>query len=166
MLKAELCDPSERFLKAIMIFSDKKIESQKNEIIQICKDKEKDIAYEKFINWTRQENEVAIFTTYAYADFSIPKEFDCIFNISNPEIYITNKFTLTQSIFEGWIPIDFIDHGHKHLCVLTFENQIPEILNQLHYETENYSTWVINTKEGLGICRLSDLQSITDAIKG
>jgi hypothetical protein len=162
MLKEGLCNPSGRFLQAIMIFSDKTIKVWKDETIQRCKDKEKDIAYERFLNWTRQENEAAVFTTYAYADFSIPKHFDCIFNYDNPEIYLQINFVLTQSIWEGWYPIDYVDHGHKHLCVLTFENKIPDILNKLHCETEKYSNWTWDAKKVLGLCQMTDMQSIVD----
>lgn len=160
MLKEELCKPSERFLQAVMVFSDKTIKACKEETVKRCKDKEKGITYERFLNWTRQKNEVAVFTTYAYADFDIPKKFDCIFNYDNAEVYLKTKFKLTQSIFEGWYPSDFIDHGHKHLCILTFEDQIPDVIKKLHYETEKYSNWTWDTSKVLGLCQTKDIQSI------
>ena len=162
MLKEELCKPSERFLQAISIFSDKLIKLWKGETIKRCKDKEKSNAYERFINWTPQENEAAIFTTYAYADFPIPKQFDCIFTYDNPENYIQTKFVLTQSIFEGWFPIDCVEHGCKHLCILTFENRIPDIIKQLYCENEKYSACTWDAKKVLGLCQITDIQSIID----
>jgi len=162
MLKEELCKPSEKFLQAVIVFSDKTIKAWKEETVKRCEDKEKGIAYEKFLNWTRQENEIAVFTTYAYADFAIPKKFDCIFTNANAEVYVQAKFELTQSIFEGWYPSDFIEHGHKHLCILTFENQIPDIIKKLHYETEKYSNWVWDASKVLGLCQTTDIQSIID----
>ncbi len=153
-------NPSERFLQAVMQFSDKTIQLWKSETIRRCKDK--DGLYDKFINWKRQENEVAVFTMYAYADLFVPKTFDCIFFVDNPEVYNQTNFVLTQSIWEGWYPIDNIENEHKHLCILTFENQVPDILAQLHYETEKYSTWTVEGNKILGLCQMADLQSIID----
>lgn len=162
MLKEELCKPSEKFLQAIMALSDKTIKACKDETIKRCKNKEKNVAYEKFLSWTRQENEVAVFTTYAYADLDIPKQFNCIFHYDKPELYNQTNYTLTQSIFEGWYPMNRIDHGHKHLCILTFENSVPEIFNQLHYETKKDSTWAWDAQKILGLCQIADIQSIID----
>lgn len=147
-----------------MIFSDKTITEWKEETIQRCMDKGKDIPYEMFVKWIRQENEVAVFTTYAYADFPIPKHFNCIFNFENPEIYLQTNFVLTQSIWEGWYPIDYIDHGHKHLCILKFENKVPDLLKQLHYETEKYSSWTWDAKKVLGLCQMKDIKSIIERL--
>lgn len=163
MLKEELCKPSERILQAIMVFSDKTIKYWKEETIKRCK--EKSVAYYRFLSWTRKENQVAVFTINAYADFDIPKQFDCIFSYGNAEMYVEAKFELTQSIFEAWYPSDFIDHGHKHLCILTFENEIPEIIKSLHYETEKYSNWPWDDSMILGLCQTADIQSIIDRQK-
>ena len=162
MLKEELCKSSERFLQAVAIFSDKTIKVWKDGIIKFCKDKEIGIAYTRFLNWTRKENEVAVVTTYAYADFTLPKQFDCIFSYDNAEVYVQTKFTLTHSVLNGWYPTDTIDHGHKHLCVLRFEKGIPDILNRLHYESEQQLTWTWDTKKVLGLCQLADIQNIID----
>ncbi|MES2773718.1 MAG: hypothetical protein V4722_06015 [Bacteroidota bacterium] len=162
MLKEDLCRPSEKFLQAIFILSDKTITAFKAETVRRCKDKEKGIAYERFLNWTHPEKELAVFTTYAYADFDIPKQFDCIFNYDNAAIYSHTKFTLTQSIYEGWYPLDSIEHGHKHLCILTFEYEIPDILKRLPYETEKHITYKWDEKKVLGLCQMADIQSIID----
>lgn len=143
-----------------MVFSDRTIKAWKEETVKRCNDKEKNVAYERFLNWTRQENEIAVFTTYAYADFDIPKKFNCIFHYDNPELYIQTNYTLTQSIFEGWYPTNFIDHGHKHLCILTFENSVPDVFNRMHYETEKYSAWTWDDKNVLGLCQMEDIQNI------
>ena len=160
MRKEEDCKQSEKFLQAVMQFSDKTIKAWKAVTKERCKIK--DELYHKFINWERQQNEVAIFTTYAYADFSIPKKFDCIFSYDNPEIFIKINFTLNQSIWEGWFPCDSIENGHKHLCIFTFENIVPDILTKLHLETKKYSNWSWDAKNVLGICQVTDIQSIID----
>ena len=145
-----------------MIFSDITIDLWKEETIRRCKDEQKGSAYEKYVSWTRQENEVAVFTTYAYAGFSVPKQFDCIFNYDNPENYIQMEFSLTQAIFEGWFPTDRFEKGHKHLCVLKFKDELPDILNTLYNETEKYYSGTWDSKKHLGLCQMDDLQSITN----
>jgi hypothetical protein len=163
MQTEESCKPSEKFLQAAILFSDKLIKLWQDQTVKRCKNREKDNAsYYKFINWTRQENEVAVFTLYAYADLSIPKQFDYIFNYANPEIYIHEPFVLTQSILEAWYPINCIGHGHKHLCIFTFDNQIPDIFKQLHYETEKETSWTWNANKVLGICNFQDVPAIID----
>jgi len=165
MLKEELCTASERYLLATMIFSDKNSQCMESRSNPTSQKQRKNIAYEKFIKLERQENEIAVFTSYAYADFSIPKSFDCIFSYSNPEVYVQTKFSLTQSIWEAYYPIDYIDHGHKHLCILTFDSEIPEIFKTLHYETGKYSSWQWNERKVLGLCQINDLQSITENLQ-
>ena len=162
MLNDDLCKSSEKFLQAVAIFSYKTIKFWKEGIIEFCKDREKGIAYDRFLNWTPNENEVAVVTSYAYADFTLPKQFDCIFSYDNAEVYIHTKFTLTHSILNGWYPTDTNGHGHKHLCVLRFEKGIPNIINRLHYESDQHLTWTWDARKVLGLCQLADIQNIID----
>lgn len=161
-MSKKLCKPYNRFLQAIMRFPDKRIAAFKKDVIARCKNKEKDVTYKSFLNWSRQENEIAVFTTYAYSDLTVPKQFDCIFNYDNPEVYVEAKYTLTHSVWEGWYPISAIESGHKHLCILTFEHQIPDIIKDLHNETNQHSNWTWDAKKVLGLCQLSDIRSIID----
>jgi len=155
--------PSERFLQAIMVISDETIAVWKKETIKRCMDKEKGIAYEQFLNWKRKENEVAVFVTYAYASFDIPKRFDCIFPYTNPSSFIRADFVLTQAIFEASYPIEFIDSGHKYLCILTFENEVPDIFKMLHYEKETRTRWQWNPEKVVGLCQYTDIENIIEA---
>jgi len=125
MQTEEQCNPSQRFLFAGEYFSDKAIAIWKSECIKRCKDKEKGVSYEKYINWTQRKNEIAVFTLYAYADFNIPKKFDIIFHLDNPKEFLRIDYELTQSIHEAWFPLDTVDHGHKHLCIFLFDKPYP-----------------------------------------
>lgn len=159
MRTEEQCHPSEKFLYANEYFSDKTIQIWQEECIKRCKDREKGVLYDKYINWVRQENEIAVFTMYAYADFDIPKKFDCIFRYDSPKEFIKIDYTLTQSIWEAWYPFHKIDHGHKHLCVFTFDEKVPDIFNLLHKaETKYYGGEKVQTM--LGFCNFNDLQAI------
>lgn len=159
MKSEEECKAQEKYLLTDTLFSDESIAIWQNECVQRCKNRDKGEEYEQFINWKRKENEIALFTMYAYADFKIPKKFDCIFELKNSSNFIVTKFNLTQSIWEGWIPWDSIEHGHKHLCVFEFEKEIPEILQKLHVMKNKLSD-VPNGALKLGICQMKDFEEI------
>jgi len=158
------CEPSQRFLFADTYFSDNAISIWQSECIKRCKNKENREVYESYINWARNENEIAVFTLYAYADFDIAKKFDIIFRLDNPKEFTRIDYELTQSIHEAWFPIDTINHGHKHLCIFSFDKSIPDILYTLHKEEEKFST----SPEGqklLGFCSFKDFDAITIRIE-
>lgn len=160
MRSEEQCKPSERYLYTDSNWSDAAIEIWQKECIKRFTEREKDNYYYKYINWKRRENEIAVFTMYSYADFSIPKYFDCIFHIDNPEFFLNVGFKLTQSIWEGWAPIGNIEHGHKHLVVLEFADKVPAIFKNL-YLVKNKFSGVPYPHFALGLCQLSDLPEIT-----
>jgi hypothetical protein len=164
MLAERQCKQNQRYLFAYEYFSEKAIDIWKSECINRCKDKEKGSAYERYLNWTRQENEIAVFTLYAYADLEIPKKFDIIFHTDNPKDFVRVDYELTQSIHEAWLPLDSIDHGHKHLCVFRFHKELPEILKTLHEEFEKFST-VPKGQRSLGFCTSSDFSAIKTKIE-
>ena len=161
MQTEEECKPQNRFLFTDIIFSDEKIEIWKGECVSRVNSKklEKSEAFNKFVNWEKSDKEIALFTLYAYADFKIPKLFNCIFELNNPDNVIFTNFHLTQSIYEGWYPINNIEDGHKHLCVFDFEDEIPQIINMLHIGKGKFSD-VPKDAVTLGICNQSDFEEI------
>lgn len=164
MQTEEQCHPNQRFLFANSYFSDKAISSWQSECIKRCKDKEKGEPYRRFINWTRNENEIAVFTLYAYADFKIPKKLDVIFHLNNPKAFIKVDYELIQSIYEAWYPTETIAHGHKHLCVFSFSKSLPDILQILHKEEAKFSTSPKGQIQ-LGFCKSEDFEAITKGIE-
>lgn len=159
MRPEEQSKPMERYLYADSCFSESVIKMWQEECIKRFTNREKDDHYYQFINWKRSENEVAVYTRYAYADFSIPRYFNCIFHIDNPESYLYVGFHLSQSIWEGWAPIGSIEDGHKHLVVLEFADKVPDIFNKLHLEKSKHSS-VSYPHFALGLCQLADLPEI------
>jgi hypothetical protein len=83
------------------IYSDRAISIWQSECIKRCKEKPRGSAYEKYVSWVRQENEIAVFTLYSYAELPVPKKFDIIFQLDNPENYVNVEYELTQSIHEA-----------------------------------------------------------------
>lgn len=164
MRTEEQCKPGQRFLFANEYFSDKAIAIWQSECVKRCKEKEKGNAYEKYVKWVRSKNEIAVFTLYAYADFSIPKAFDIIFHLDNPKQYLQIDYELTQSIHEAWFPLDTVEDGHKHLCIFSFDKTLPDILNTLHKGEEMFSTSPKGQKT-LGFCNSKDFDAITKRIE-
>ncbi|OYU96906.1 MAG: hypothetical protein CFE21_01060 [Bacteroidetes bacterium B1(2017)] len=164
MLSEEQSNPSEYFLQVAFYFSDDAISAWQGETINRLKVSQKNIAFNRFVNWKRQENEIAVFTLYANTYFSIPIQFDCIFDFTHPEVFYQGRFAVTQSIYEGWMPVDSIAQGHKHICILTFEEKVPELIKKLHYETNKHSKWKGNTQL-LGLCNFKNLKAIVERIR-
>ena len=155
---------SQRFLQTDCRFGKEAIDIWQRECRSRCGKKEKNEAYFKYLNWKESEKEIALFTMYAYSDFKIPKEFSCIFDFRNPERYCESKMKLTQSIWEGWYPIDHIDHGHKHLTIFSFEEEIPKLILELHQEKQKFSSVPKNSLM-LGICQIEDYETIKKYLK-
>ncbi|HHB52095.1 MAG TPA: hypothetical protein ENK75_03495 [Saprospiraceae bacterium] len=161
MRTEEECKPAQRFLFSDEILSEQAIIELKNEVIRRFEKREKDNHYDKFINWSKKENEVLIFTLYAYADFDAPKTFDCLFDLNNPNDYIKVNCKMTQSLYEGFYPTGMIDDGHKHMCVFEFENGIPEIVKKLHI-AKGLKYDVPKNSFQLGICNTADFDAIKE----
>ena len=164
MRNEEDCPKTERFLFSDTYLSEKGIKLSQDAIIKRFTNRNKNEFYQKYISWKRNENEIIVFTMYTYADLKLNKEFDCIFNYDNPDEFVFEKFTITQSIYEGWIPTDTVDDGHKHLLVFSFENGIPKILFKLHKE-ETLGDTRPKTYTKLGFCNQKDFEIIANNLK-
>ena len=165
MQTEEQCKPSQRFLFADEYFSDRAIAIWQSECIKRCSDKHKGSAYERFVNWRRKkENEIAVFTLYAYADLNVPKKFDTIFYHYDPKQFLRIDYELTQSIYEAWLPLDTVENGHKHICVFSFDKTLPDMLNTLHRGETKFSTSRPDQRS-LGFCDFKDFEAITKRIE-
>ena len=161
MILEEECKPQDKYLFTDERWSDESMIIWQKKCVESFVDKEKSKEYEKFINWKCRSNEIALFL-YTYADFEIPKQFDCIFELKNPSNFIVTKFNLTQSIIEGFYPSDSIQHGYKHLCIFEFEEEIPAILDKLHIVKNEFSFFPKGVLT-LGICQVKDFEEIKTA---
>jgi len=153
MLKESDSLRKNRFLYVICRISLKGIAKSKIECSKRIK--KKDDLYLKYIDWQENNQEVALFTSYAYADLKIPKKFDCIFDFKNPEKFCKSKMILTQSIWESYYPIDSLEDGHKHIAIFRFEDKIPDIIEKLPQEDEAFSGISENLLI-LGVCQFTD----------
>ena len=113
----------------------------------------------RYLAWSQSEFELALFTMYAYADFQIPKRFNCIFDLDDCKRYAQVEMNLIQSIYEGMLPIACIEDGHKHLAIFRFEREVPDLIRELYYVNEEKFD-LPREHLRLGICQLKDLSAI------
>lgn len=151
--------PECRYLLVNERWSDDTIDEWKEKMIKRFSDKSKPDLFDSYLQWKPAENEVAVFSLYACADIPVPAMWDCIFDMNDPERYCHVSFTITQAVWEGWCPSDVIGDGHKHLLILSFNGQPPEILRELR---EGKAKYVKEQEVRLGLCRLEDLPHIGD----
>lgn len=137
---------------------------------EVCRQKmekglfEKTDLTQKYLDWEASEKEIALFTNYAYADLQVPKAFSCLFDLKNPARVLKVDMLLTQSIFEAWYPIDYLDQGHKHLGIFQFEGPIPPLI----YEIEKIEAGVLSEVPGgktIGICQWEDYPLIKKSLQ-
>lgn len=164
MKTEEDCHPSERYLAADQILTEQAIRRTKEHVIRTFVDREKDGYYTNFIDWDKRENQIVLFTLYAYADLEIPKSFDCIFDLNNPNKFTNCKLRLVQTITEGTFPSGIIDHGYKHISVFEFEKGIPKLITSLH-NSELLENRSVGVSLQLGICNSVDFGSIKLSIE-
>ena len=164
MRTEDQCEPSQRYLFSDAYFSDQAIDFCRQECEKRNKDPEKGEAHRRFINWRPNPHEIAVFTLYAYADLEIPKKFDIIFQVDDPAVFVQTTYELVQSIYEGWLPSNRVEHGHKHLSIFRFDNGLPEILHILHKE-EGRTSSAPKGQKLLGFCHSKDFDQIKRRIE-
>ena len=157
MLPEKDTNPSERYLLCNAMFPDKLLVTIKSDVQKFMRSREKDVRYHHFMNWTRQENEIAVLTLYAYADIPLPRQYDLIFQIGQPDNYVIIDYTITQAVINGWTTVDQLDHGHKHIAIVQFPEGIPSIIDLL----PPFSTKQAAQKGNqLGFCTTTDFAFI------
>lgn len=162
MRKESECKPFEKYLFTEIALSDDSIAHFKQDCILNSNRKSfvKDKYFDDFIHWKRSSNQVAIYSDFAFADVKLPIIMNCIFDLDKPQDWVNVDFTVIQSIFNGRLPIDSIEHGHRHLLILDFEQNVPQIFENLYV---HYGNTPFEFKEGstrLGFCNLQDFDAI------
>lgn len=165
MLAEKDCPREHRFLFTDVRFGSAAISYWK----EVCREKQAERLFkhtaltQTYLDWEVSENELALFTNYAYADVKVPKSFSCLFDLKNPERVVKADLILKQAIFEAWYPIDQLDHGHKHLCIFQFQDQIPSLI----YEIEKLEQGVLAQVPigiSVGICQWEDYSYIKKSL--
>jgi len=134
----------------------------KNDVKSFMASRQKDDLYYQFIDWQKKSNEIAVLTTYAFADIPLPKQFDTIFQIDNPDNYTDINYTVTQAVINGWTSIPEMGHGHEHILVLEFKVSVPDIFDLLS-DLDETKPYMINKE--LGFCSKADFEFIKKKLK-
>ncbi len=156
------CPAGARYLYTDEFYSDAALRAMQADCVHRYQPWGKDAAYSTFVHWTRQANELAVFTWPAYADLALPKAFDCLFHVDNPREHLLVHYELTQSIINlaGGLPINRLEHGHKHIAILTFAQEVPAVFQLLHKSEGKFSTEPPKGAFRLGFCQAADLPAI------
>jgi hypothetical protein len=166
MLSETACPAYARYLYTDEYYTDEALKTFQADCARQHQGRKKGNDCERFVTWKRQPNELLIYTGRAYADLIVPKKFNCIFRLASPREYQLVTVELTQSILllGGLHPFNSVEDGHKHLCVLTFEEEVPALFGRLHKEDGSYCTPIEN-REQLGFCNARDLPAITERLE-
>lgn len=153
------CPPEERYLFANVALAPKVIASWKERCREMHEKRDKGEAYRNFMEWEPQANEMAIYTQFAYADLEMPRTFDCVFHLDSREEFTETSIMLLQSVWNGWIPINGLDHGHRHLCIFRFDDGVPAILDKLFVLNERDAP-IPKDSPRLAFCTMGDFEFI------
>lgn len=161
MLPENKSSPASRFLHVDSIFSNVSVARLRETVISRWQEKYDAYkpAFEQFLQWKPADNEVVVFTMYAYADIELPKQFDCIFELENPTNVVQADLTIPLAVYEGWLPMLGIEHGCKHACILRFKHQVPSLLDLLPEEEQHRHNYRLKPKM-LGICNYQNYEEI------
>ncbi len=111
-----------------------------------------------YLNWKKSPNELVSFCR-AVCKTEIPKKFDFLIDLNDNYGGIEITATITQAIWNGIVPLKFIDSGYKTITVVKFENGIPERLNSL----KNINDADFKTR--FALCSISNKENVLSELK-
>ena len=112
----------------------------------------------KFIPDPSDQNAVAVVLAYCYADVPLPATYDVLFRYDNPAIFERVPVAVVLAFLDGRDALDHLEHGHKHVGVLEFKNEIPLLIQEL--PTAALPADVPAETKWLGICRSEDFPAM------
>lgn len=112
------------------LLSDKTLELLKDQVLRIMRDQLDEPLVGLFLDWKAKANEVFLYSTYSPVEFNLPINFDTFFWHESSSLTHTSVH-IPFSIINGWAPTQKVSIGHKHICVLQFPGEIPEIVKEL-----------------------------------
>jgi hypothetical protein len=125
---------------------------------------QKDSFYHTFINWVQQPNEVMVSLWRHRETLTLPLNYNCIFEMDDPDNHIIANFTITQGLVNGWIPGGSLYAGNNNICILVFKDSVPPLLFKLN-KSDSWAQQGSGLKNNLGFCNLKHYQAICKARK-
>lgn len=84
-----------------------------------------------YYNWLKSKNEMVIFCGYGQDVPKIPTKYDYLIDFNHPDKLTSVEATVRFALWDGLIPLDFIEFGQKTICIISFREKIPAELAQL-----------------------------------
>jgi hypothetical protein len=88
---------------------------------------------DQYFNRDKSQDDAYV-TTYAYADVGRGRKFGHLFHRDLRNQATVVDCTIDHIIYEAWIPVPSIEHGHKHALFLRFKDGPPSCI-------PTYGTW-------------------------
>lgn len=122
-------------------------------INKFLKTKENTDEIKNYLNWKKSKNELISFCR-AVCKTNVPKKFDFLIDLEDNFGGIEVKATISHAIWNGIIPLNYIDLGYKTITIIKFDNGIPERLNNiLKFEDADF-------KPRFVLCSKSDKKNV------
>lgn len=125
---------------------------------------QKDSFYHTFINWVPQPNEVMVSLWRHHETLTLPLNYNCIFEMDEPDNHIIANFTITQGLVNGWIPGGSLYAGNNNICILVFKESVPPLLFKLN-KSDSWAQQHSGLKNNLGFCNSEHYEAICKARK-
>ena len=90
------------------------------------------------------------FVSFSYADLPIPKRFDLVFDLLNPNRAERAEVVIAAATQQFATPVDMLDHGWKTICVIAFPGGVPLLVDEMPTVDSWYESDV-----NLGLCEAS-----------
>lgn len=116
-----------------------------------------------YLTWAQADNEIVVFTGYSYCDTQLPKTYNCLLDLENLGNSKDVKATIKFAIWNGILPLEILEHGHKTVCIIEFADGIPDEIRDLPSLDEYMSQKNVGTK--FGLCDAADSELIINKIK-
>jgi hypothetical protein len=120
-----------KHLRFLSYLSNETLELLKEQVYRTLRDQEKDDLFEQFMNWQRKENEIMLYSDYSSVSLDLPANFDSIAQTPLSVDIIDVKVVIPYSLINGWAAINKIEKGHRNICLLQFDDKIPDIIKDL-----------------------------------
>jgi hypothetical protein len=121
------------------LLSDKTLDQLKNQVMRVMRDQLDEPLVSPFLNWKKKNNEVFLYATYSTVEFSLPITFDTFF-WHGSDNFIPTSVHIPFSIINGWAPTQNVNIGHKYVCLLQFQGEIPEVIKELPEVNDTLNT--------------------------
>ncbi|MFD2725263.1 hypothetical protein [Hyunsoonleella rubra] len=99
-------------------------------INRFLRGKEKSEEVIAYLNWEKSSDELVSFCR-AVCEIEIPKKFDFLIDLQDNLGGIDIDATITKAIWNGMLPLNFIDLGYKTFTIIKFKGGVPERLDSL-----------------------------------